>query len=224
MFISKERDYDIMAVTREEQRNKVLNTVTEVSFKLFMERGYKETKLSDISKASGIHIGSIYNIFQDKEDIVCELVIRDYSLIMAEAEKISDTDDLTSQVAFPMATEFRLARMNPNIARLICVGYSSSKTMNALIDMQFTRMKDYFSKFGRPLDEQWVKRRLCGTNGVIGSLIACPSGDDIRNDLKIGVELFCASFGIPAFDSDKIVSEAIRLVDEHPPERYLIGF
>ena len=50
---------------REEQRASVLSRATEAVTRSFTERD-KGIKISDASAETGIHIGSIYNIFGDK--------------------------------------------------------------------------------------------------------------------------------------------------------------
>ncbi len=83
--------------------------MTETATRLFIERGYKEIKIPNASAETGIHTGSIYNIFRDKEDIVCEIAIRDYAAILEHAEMV-EAEDIVRKVAFPMVAGLRLAR------------------------------------------------------------------------------------------------------------------
>lgn len=161
-------------IMREEQCVSVLSRVIEIATRLFIEKGHKGTKISDIFAETGIHIGSIYNIFRDKEDIVCEIVIRDYALMLGRADRI-DAGDLVKKVAYPMAAEFRLARLGPNVARILSVAYSSSKTMDALTDMQCGLLERYCEETGILLGIDAIKRRMCAVNGLIGGLFVCPS-------------------------------------------------
>lgn len=163
-----------MRVTKEEQRSSVLSRVTEVVTRFFMEKGHGETKISDTSAETGIHIRSIYNIFRDKEDIVCEIAIRDYALLLRRADVI-DAEDLVKKVAYPVAVEFRLARLGPNVARILSVAYASFKTMEALTDMQCGLLGRYCEETGIPLSIDAIKRRMCAVNGLIGGMIVCPS-------------------------------------------------
>ena len=210
-------------IMREGQCVSVLSRVIETATRLFMEKGYKGTKISDISAETGIHIGSIYNIFRDKEDIVCEIVIRDYALMLGRADRI-DVGDLVKKVAYPMAAEFRLARLGPNVARILSVAYSSSKTMDALTDLQCGLLERYCEETGIPLGIDAIKRRMCAVNGLIGGLIACPSEGDVREDVRIAMEAYCCLFGVTGLYGESLVDEAIRLVELDPPEGYLPGF
>ncbi len=213
-----------MAVTREEQRNTVMVKVTEAATKLFMEKGYKETKMTDISAETGIHMGSIYNIFRDKEDIVCEIVIRDYAVILEHADAAAGSSELVKKVALPLVAEFRLARLNDNVARILSVAYASSKTMDALTDMQSSLLEEYCMESGVPMTLDVIKRRMCAINGLIGGLIACSSGGSIKGDAAIAMEAYCCLFGIADLYDESMVDDALRLAELDPPEKYLPGF
>lgn len=76
---------------REEQRASVLSRATEAVTRSFTERD-KGIKISDASAEMGIHIGSIYNKFRDKEDIVCEIVIRHYALMLGRSDRVDAED------------------------------------------------------------------------------------------------------------------------------------
>ena len=82
---------------REEQRASVLSRATEAVTRFFTERD-KGIKISDASAETGIHIGSIYNIFGDKEDIVCEIVIRHYAIMLGRSDGV-DADDFVKKMA-----------------------------------------------------------------------------------------------------------------------------
>lgn len=42
----------------------------QIAFKIFMEKGYENTTITDILRASGISKGAMYHYFDKKEDIL----------------------------------------------------------------------------------------------------------------------------------------------------------
>lgn len=215
-----------MARSREQQREDVTMAVLKAAHGLFSDKGYKDTTIGDISKAADLHVGSIYNIFRDKEDIVCELLLTDYSLTMAKAETFTDEDDdIIPLIGFPMAVQLTLAETDPNIARTFCSYYTSAKIMRCLSEMQYGRVVRYFGKYGRTLNKGWMMRRIYAVNGVIGSLVSevCENGGDVRENLRLGIELFCAAFNTPCFDPEHMTDRALELVAENPPGSFLIS-
>jgi len=50
---------------------KRLAFIVKKASKLFMKKGYAQTSMRDISKATGINLGSLYNYISSKDDIIC---------------------------------------------------------------------------------------------------------------------------------------------------------
>ena len=56
--------------SRDLQREKTKQVIYDTALKLFTEHNYDEVKMTDIAKASGVAVGSIYYHFRNKEAIV----------------------------------------------------------------------------------------------------------------------------------------------------------
>lgn len=56
--------------SRDLQREKTKQVIYDSALKLFTEHNYDEVKMTDIAKASGVAVGSIYYHFRNKEAIV----------------------------------------------------------------------------------------------------------------------------------------------------------
>lgn len=50
--------------------------ITETSFRLFLDKGYNNTSMSDLMKASDLSKGAFYHYFNNKEDLYHEVVDR----------------------------------------------------------------------------------------------------------------------------------------------------
>ena len=74
---------------REQESERKKAEICSVAEKLFAVYGYDQTTLQDISEASGYSIGSLYNFFKTKENILME-ISRDMASIpldLTDAEK-----------------------------------------------------------------------------------------------------------------------------------------
>jgi AcrR family transcriptional regulator len=58
-------------MTREKNRKREL--ILDTAFRLFLNKGLQGTKIIDISEAAGIGKGTVYEYFDSKEEIICEL-------------------------------------------------------------------------------------------------------------------------------------------------------
>jgi AcrR family transcriptional regulator len=63
--------------------------------KLFLEKGYLKTKVSDIVKSIGVSQGIFYYYFPSKEMVLDEIVVRYMTLHLAEAKKILENAELS---------------------------------------------------------------------------------------------------------------------------------
>ena len=61
-------------MTRKEQKEERRNTILMTALKLFVERGYHDTKITDIAEAVPMSTGLMFHYFASKEDLLLELV------------------------------------------------------------------------------------------------------------------------------------------------------
>lgn len=63
-----------------EKTRKNFQTVLDVSIRLFNEKGFDETSMSDICRESGLSNGSVYHMFTGKQDILRRIYERDINV------------------------------------------------------------------------------------------------------------------------------------------------
>ena len=57
---------------KEEAKARILNTATE----MFLENGYKKTKMTEIAKKLGVSKGALYQYYKSKEELLLEVIMR----------------------------------------------------------------------------------------------------------------------------------------------------
>jgi len=77
--------------TPEERKEEIIAAAR----KLFLEKGYLKTKVSDIVKSIGVSQGIFYYYFSSKEMVIDEIVVRYMNLHLTEAKKILGNQDLS---------------------------------------------------------------------------------------------------------------------------------
>ncbi len=55
---------------RDRKKTQVLNTLVDIAMELFVNKGFEETTIADITKSVDIGTGTFYNYFNSKEDIL----------------------------------------------------------------------------------------------------------------------------------------------------------
>lgn len=61
-------------MTRKEQKEERKQTILMTALKLFVERGYYDTKITDIAEAVPMSTGLLFHYFESKEELYTELV------------------------------------------------------------------------------------------------------------------------------------------------------
>jgi len=92
-----------------ERKEKKKEMILDTAFKLFLEKGYSNTKIIDIASAAGIGKGTVYEYFESKESLLLELIntkikqdyMQYYKVI---GEKISCCEKLKAYLEFEIET------------------------------------------------------------------------------------------------------------------------
>ena len=79
-----------MSGKREQQKADRQQRIIDAAEALFRCQGYEDTKIETIAREAGISVGTVYNYFETKSDIVMTLVTRHSDFIDREIETIID--------------------------------------------------------------------------------------------------------------------------------------
>ncbi|HSC20939.1 MAG TPA: helix-turn-helix domain-containing protein [Solirubrobacterales bacterium] len=78
--------------------------ILEASRKLFSRRGYGETSMGDIARAAQVARATVYNNFDDKQDILSE-IIKDYMVGYAQIPQKLRENARSGQTSFELVEE-----------------------------------------------------------------------------------------------------------------------
>lgn len=70
------RRSEVTAQVREARREAYREAILDAAIGLFAERGFSSIKMSEIAKAAGVAKGTLYNYFDDKEEVFAALAER----------------------------------------------------------------------------------------------------------------------------------------------------
>ncbi|MBI5845740.1 MAG: MerR family transcriptional regulator [Deltaproteobacteria bacterium] len=101
------------ALPKSAQGNRTREAVLELGCRLFRQKGYKNTKVSDITKRLNVGKGTFYFYFTDKKELFLECVPRIFAEIFSTGwEKIAKENDpairlkIRGQLVWPVLGEF----------------------------------------------------------------------------------------------------------------------
>lgn len=94
-----------MQIKKEEMRA----SICEAALKKFAEKGFLNTKMSDIAKEAGISVGNIYRYFMNKEDlfysVLTPALVKRFKILIEKQYKMAKGVSLKDAAAFSQISE-----------------------------------------------------------------------------------------------------------------------
>lgn len=119
--------------------------VQEVARRLFTAKGYQRTTMAEIAAASELSLGTLYQLFPSKDDMLCRLLEAHVDRVIVRIrESAATTPDPREQVARLVRTQLALFQDNADLLALYLsglIGYDVSLRQ----------------KFGRRLDAKYAE-------------------------------------------------------------------
>jgi AcrR family transcriptional regulator len=121
-------------------------SILEVSLKLFANRGYESTSISQIAKEAHISKGLVYTYFESKEELLKSLVFDLNSMERNFLEEIQDTDPrVMLQNIFTLY--FKILKENKDQLRLISALTFQVEKFDFIQDLASQKMSAYLHLF-----------------------------------------------------------------------------
>lgn len=157
---------------REQMRAKVLF----VSAKLFLENGYTNTTLRQITTEAGINLGSLINLFHNKEDILAALVefVLEGQFGAAEAMLEGKTEDKILFYAAETTLQLYMAESGEHIYDLYNCAYSLPKPMEIIQKTITLKLADIFKEQLPDLNTSDFYKLEIASGGVMRAFMAVP--------------------------------------------------
>lgn len=117
--------------------------IVRIAAKLFMEKGYAQTSMRQISKATGIDLSNLYYFIESKEDIlfkVFEMIHRPESDIF-QKEEIVNIDDPAEQLKAVLREILNVGYLHKEEILLL---YRESKLLSDKLLKQILARESYF--------------------------------------------------------------------------------
>lgn len=197
---------------REKKDTKSL--VLHAASKLFIERGYHNTRIKDIANEAGVSYNEVFRILQDKETILCELV----GLVLecqfeTSKELLKDiTDDKLLFYAFETVLQLHIAESKEHIREMYSVSYSLMNSSKVIYKTITSKLMDVFKDHLSHLEEKDFYELEIASAGIMRGYLSIPC--DMYFTMKRKVRKFLeTTFKIYDVSKEKI-EDAIEFVSK----------
>ena len=196
--------------TRGEQ---VKSKVLHAAAKLFLEKGYTEARMREISTLAGVSYGSMMFIFRSKEDILSELVgfVLDGQFESTKKLLQGKTDDKILFYAAETTLQLYMAESSEHMRELYSLSYSQTASLNVIYEKITLVLADIFKdQYPDYTQGEFYEKELASA-GVMRNYMTRPCGIYFTMDRKVRafIENTFLLYEIPR----KRIDEAIKFVE-----------
>ena len=171
-------------LTRGEQvRSKVLHAAA----KLFLEKGYTDSKMREISTLAGVNYGSMMFIFRSKEEILAELVgfVLEGQFEATTKMLGGKTDDKILFYAAETTLQLYLAESSEHMRELYSLSYSQAASSNIIYEKITLKLAEIFKEqYPNYTQGEFYEKELASA-GVMRNFMTRPCGIYFTMDRKV---------------------------------------
>jgi len=170
---------DRVTKSPEERKNEIIETAQQ----LFIEKGFNQTKVSDIVKRIGVSQGIFYYYFKSKDEIIDEIVHRYIQGIKSSALEILDNRELSGiEKLQKMSEQQREANRRENNRIHLIKGVDvHERILRGLITDYVPLMQEAFSEKGKK-DTLFLMEIFVAAGNVLFDPGILPLSNEERNE------------------------------------------
>lgn len=143
--------------------------------RLFIEKGYRKTKMTDILSAADVSSGTFQNIFHTKDGVLMELVEfmfeNQFELAGGLAEKFTNPVML---YGIETALQPTLAELNENLREIYLEAYTQPNTAEYIYRKMATKLYNIFSPYFPDYSESDFYELEIGSAGIMRGYMSRP--------------------------------------------------
>jgi len=179
---------------------------------MFLSQGYTQTTLRELARESGVNIGSLMHLFENKENILCALVsvVLDGQFSAVSKLLSNMTDDKILFWAAETTLQLYMAESSEQIRDLYITAYSLPKTSDIIRRSIAEKMSEYFLPYNPGYQEKDFYEMEIATGGIIRGFMSVPCDMYFTMDAKVARYLE-TSFRVYKVPQEK-TQEAIQFV------------
>lgn len=203
-----------MDKTLHSRSEKVRSRVLHAAAKLFLDKGYVNSTMKEISSLAGVNYGSMMFAFRSKEEILSELVgiVLDGQFESTARLLTGKTEDKILFYAAETTLQLYMAESSEHIRELYTLSYSQSASSNIIYEKITMKLAEIFKEqYPNYTQGEFYEKELASA-GVMRNYMTRPCGIYFTMDRKVRAFLE-NTFLLYEIPREKI-SEAIEFVSQ----------
>ena len=201
--------------------------ILQVCVRLFLEKGYKKTTMSEILRESGVSNSSFQNIFHTKDGVLFELVEFMFSNQFSMARTITGNLPPVCVYAAETAIQLTLTELNENLREIYIEAYTQPNIVDYIQRHTARELEVIFGPYLPGLTGEDFYLLEIGSSGMMRGFMAHPCDEELTLEKKISgfLNLTLHAYNVPREEMEKtlafVASLDIRKIAEGVMHRLL---
>ena len=180
--------------------------------KLFLEKGYKQTTLSEINEKAGVSYSQFQNIFRAKDGVLTELVEFMFENQFAMARSAAGAKLPPVYVyAVETAIQMTLTELNENLREIYIEAYTQKEASEYIQRETARELYQIFGSYQPELTARDFYDMEIGSAGIMRGYMAHPCSEELtlEKKLRLFLTMSLRTYNVPKEEME----QAIRFVE-----------
>ncbi len=199
---------------RKTHEKEVRKKIIKAARQLFLEQGFDNTTIRQITQKAEISTGTLYHFYKDKEDIFFHIADETFLKVIAKSLELVPDEDIYLRLVCEMAIHIQSFLSNRNTAELYVIAYGSYKISEEVMLKQHPRMKAFINNKGSSLGEEDLPLISLTIKGLLHALALKAMNGEYLAPAEIipqSSRLILSLLAVPAAEIDATISQLERL-------------
>ena len=182
--------------------------------RLFLEKGYTNTRMVDILKDADVSASSFQNIFRTKDGVLTAFVEIMFSgQFDAARQLMADAPTPAHVYAVETALQLALTELNENLRDVYVEAYTCPETLSPIHRRTAAELQAAFGAYLPEATPADFLEMEVGTAGMMRAYMACRCGPDFPLERKISrfLEMSLSVFRVPEDERARIITHVATL-------------
>lgn len=193
------------------EKGKTRTLVLHSATKLFIEKGYTNTRIKDIADDSGVGYNEIFRMFIDKDNLLSQLVnlVIEHQFEMSIKYLNDQANDELLLYIFECVLQLYICEINDNIREMYAVSYSMPNTSQKIYDYITKKLENVFHKYLPEYETKDFYELEIAAAGIMRGFIINPCNMYFTIDRKVNrfIKTLLKVFEVPKEEVEGIIKK-----------------
>lgn len=200
-----------MARPLNREKGKTRTLVLHSATKLFIEKGYTNTRIKDIAEDSGVGYNEIFRMFVDKDNLLSHLVnlVIEHQFEKSVEFLKEQSEDKLLLYIFECVLQLYICEINDNIREMYTVSYSMPSTSHKIYDYITEKLENVFHKYLPEYETKDFYELEIAAAGIMRGFIINPCNMYFTIDRKVNrfIKTLLKIFEVPKEEVEDVIKK-----------------